>query len=1005
MKTDELPSTQRSPARLFITIIIAIFIAEVVAMIVVYLIQPVPYFLGTLIDAGIMTTLMFPVLYYLSFHPLLRHIEERRQAEDSLLRSRQLQERFFNSIDTLIAYMDRDFNFIRVNDAYARADGRQPEFFFDKNHFDLYPHPENQVIFQRVVETGEPYWVYEKPFEYPEHLDRGVMYWDWRLQPVKGIDGRVEGLVLSLLNVTERKRAQDANQQLSRIVEQTEDSVVVTDCDGVIEYVNPAFERLTGYLTDEVIGKTPRLLKSGLHDQQFYEELWGAILRADVFQSEIANRKKNGELFYEVKTITPLRNADGDITHFVATGKDITEHKHQEEEISRAYDQLELRVYERTEQLRLANAELEQEINIRARTEEALRQSELGLKRAQAMSHLGNWELDPLKDQLTWSDEVYRIFGLQPQQIEVSYEAFLEAVHPDDRAVVDQAYSDSIRDGQDGYEIEHRIIRQPRGEIRNVHEKCEHMRNESGEIIRSVGMVHDITERKQAEELLQKIYEDLELRVQERTEELAAANTALVKEIAERKEIERQLRIQTTAMEAAANGIVITDRQGNIQWTNPALVEISGYDTHYMIGQNMKMLQSGQHDATYYHHLWETILSGQVWRGEIVNRRKDGSLYVEEQTITPVRDDQGEVVQFIAIKQDVTERKRGEEAVRESEEKFRTLVEWTYDWEFWVDPGGHLIYTSPSCERITGFSPEEFIADPDTMTKIVHAKDRSIFKKHQEIIHSELAGVEKMEFRIITRAGKECWLEHICRPLFGAENRYLGRRVSNRDITERKQAEKLIRERNRKEKLLTQTIHTMQLDIARDLHDTLGQNIGFLRMKLDYLAEKKIRKPGEMRLELQSMARAANESYDLIRGTLAVLQSESSTDLFSLFTRYAGQIEERSGCKINFVSEGETRFMTARRMRQLFYVFREILNNIEKHAHATEVFMELKWDADCLHLYVSDNGSGFDLEKTPYGGHYGMKFMRDRVELLNGSLTIQSAVGSGTRIKLEVPYE
>ena len=349
--------------------------------------------------------------------------------------------------------------------------------------------------------------------------------------------------------------------------------------------------------------------------------------------------------------------------------------------------------------------------------------------------------------------------------------------------------------------------------------------------------------------------------------------------------------------------------------------------------------------------------------------------------------------------------KQAADELLKSEEKFRTLVTWTYDWEFWVDPQGNLVYISPSCKRITSFSPEEFITDPDLMLSIVHPKDRPIFDEHLRLVHRESAGVESMELRITTREGRECWIEHICRPLFGATHQYLGRRVSNRDITERKLAEKMIHERNQKEKLLTQTIHTMQLDIARDLHDTLGQNISYLRMKLDHLSERKLRKQTEMQFEIQGMARVANDSYDLMRGTLAVLQSEKSTDLFGLFTRYAEQIEERSTFKINFVSQGEPGFISARRMRQLFYIFREILNNIEKHATATEVCMELTWNRDCLELAVADNGCGFDLHNIQYGSHYGLKFMRERAELLNGSLTIQSGIGSGTNIKLQVPYE
>ncbi len=122
------------------------------------------------------------------------------------------------------------------------------------------------------------------------------------------------------------------------------------------------------------------------------------------------------------------------------------------------------------------------------------------LNRAQEIAHLGSWELDLADNRLFWSDEVYRIFGLKPQEFEATYEAFLGVVHPDDRAAVDTAYSKSVRDGRDTYEIEHRIVQKSTGEIRIVHEKCEHLRDKTGKIIRSTGMVHDITERRKNED-------------------------------------------------------------------------------------------------------------------------------------------------------------------------------------------------------------------------------------------------------------------------------------------------------------------------------------------------------------------------------------------------------------------------------------------------------------------------------------------------------------------------
>jgi PAS domain S-box-containing protein len=239
------------PLRLFLTITVSIFTAEIIAMVTVYYIGPMPYYQTTLFDAGIMVTLIFPFLYFFSFRPLVQHIEMRRQAEQALRQKDQLQQRFFDSIDVMIAYMDRDFNFIKVNDAYAVSAGsRDPDFFSGKNHFDLFPHEENRQIFSKVVETGEPYIVYEKPFEYPDQPGRGTTYWNWSLQPVRDTGGNVDGLVLSLLDVTERKRAEQKVEleraRLRSILDTMPDGVYIVDTQFEIEYINPIIEREFG---------------------------------------------------------------------------------------------------------------------------------------------------------------------------------------------------------------------------------------------------------------------------------------------------------------------------------------------------------------------------------------------------------------------------------------------------------------------------------------------------------------------------------------------------------------------------------------------------------------------------------------------------------------------------------------------------------------------------------------------------------------------------------------
>ncbi|OEU59040.1 MAG: hypothetical protein BAW33_07165 [Desulfobacterales bacterium C00003104] len=138
---------------------------------------------------------------------------ERRSIEEALRNTNELLEKIFSTTHMLIAYMDKDFNFIRVNHAYAVADGRDPGFFAGKNHFELYPDEDNQSIYSRVVEQGEPYSAYAKPFEYAEHPERGLTYWDWTLYPVKKASGEVKGLVLGLVNVTRRIKAEEALRQ------------------------------------------------------------------------------------------------------------------------------------------------------------------------------------------------------------------------------------------------------------------------------------------------------------------------------------------------------------------------------------------------------------------------------------------------------------------------------------------------------------------------------------------------------------------------------------------------------------------------------------------------------------------------------------------------------------------------------------------------------------------------------------------------------------------------
>jgi two-component system, chemotaxis family, CheB/CheR fusion protein len=151
-----------------------------------------------------------------------------------------------------------------------------------------------------------------------------------------------------------------------------------------------------------------------------------------------------------------------------------------------------------------------------------------------------------------------------------------------------------------------------------------------------------------------------------------------VEDIQARKQVEKQVSLLSQAIESAANSIVLTDRKGNITWVNAAFIQLTGYGRDEVIGKNPKILKSGQQPPELYRTLWDTILKGDVWQGELVNRRKDGSFYTEEMTIAPVRAEGGEITHFVAIKENITERKQFEatlRAARLSAERAKTAAE------------------------------------------------------------------------------------------------------------------------------------------------------------------------------------------------------------------------------------------------------------------------------------------------------------------------------------------
>jgi diguanylate cyclase (GGDEF)-like protein/PAS domain S-box-containing protein len=309
-----------------------------------------------------------------------------------------------------------------------------------------------------------------------------------------------------------------------------------------------------------------------------------ALLAAGVWHNERLFQKKTGATFWCSEKVSPVREPEGDVKHYVTVIEDISERKQ-------------------------AQARLEQSRN--------------QLNEAQRLARVGSWSLDLASNQLEWSDEIYRIFELDSNSFGASYQAFLDAIHPDDVAMVNRAYTESVAN-RSPYDIVHRL-RMADGRIKYVHECCETLYAADGTPLHSRGTIQDVTERTLDQESMQ---------------------------------------LYANVFRYSREGILITDQDNRIIAVNPALMEITGYDLEDLEGQNPRLLSSGRTPREVYQAMWASLNSQGHWQGELWDRRKNGQVYPKWASISAIRDSAGNLINYIASFTDISERKATEERIQ-----------------------------------------------------------------------------------------------------------------------------------------------------------------------------------------------------------------------------------------------------------------------------------------------------------------------------------------------------
>ena len=265
------------------------------------------------------------------------------------------------------------------------------------------------------------------------------------------------------------------------------------------------------------------------------------------------------------------------------------------------------------------------DVTSRVETEEKANRQAFLLASAQRMGQMGSWSADLQSGQFNCSQNFFNLFGLLPGSVEKAQD-FHRLILPEDRPDYDQKTTQAIATGK-LLETEFRILR-PDGSIRRLFERSQVEIDHFGHPSRRAGVIMDVTQRQQVEE---------------------------------------QIDLQLAALSATANAIAITDARGRIEWINPAFSLLTGYDSQEVLGRHLRMIKSGKHDVAFYRKLWDTILDGRVWHSEVINQRKDGRQFTSDLTITPVRNAQGQISHFVGIQRDVTDQRKLEEQLRQSQ--------------------------------------------------------------------------------------------------------------------------------------------------------------------------------------------------------------------------------------------------------------------------------------------------------------------------------------------------
>lgn len=775
--------------------------------------------------------------------------------------------------------------------------------------------------------------------------------------------------ILTGLDITEKKKAEESLKKLSRATEQSPAAVIITDPDGNIEYVNPKFCEVTGYRPEEVLGKNPRILKSDKLPQSFYKKLWETITAGETWKGEFYNRRKDGRFFWENAVISPITNNRGEITHFVAVKEDITERK---------------------------------------RAEEALRISEERYRQFFMEDLTGDYLATVGGKLIECNPSFLKIFGFTSFDEALDYDIPALYVNKNDRLHL-------IKSLEKNKKVENHETEMCRidGRRITVLENVIGEFDDAGRLERLRGYLIDITERKQAEEALSKrAKQQAALSILGREALSGKDIHALMKKAI--KLLVKYLKVDYAKVLQYLDSEESFLLKAGIGWKKGLVGRAripAGENSQagYTMSSDKPVIVENLEKEKRFSGPPLLIEHGVVSGISVVIGGKSKPFGVLGAHTTAKRIFSEHDVNFMQavanVLAEAIERYQTETALRESEERLRTAMEKMPDGVIIV-VGGRIIYANPAMSEITGYtnselqdiSPVELVSDED--------KER-VITRIEELVKG---GKEyPSEYRIVHKSGFAFTIEAYSRRIkFNGLPALLS---IIRDISERKSVEEELENYRLQLQNLSAHLQSVREEerthIAREIHDELGQDLSVLKLNLAWLEKRVNENGGQFGDKINFMRRLIDETINKVREISRELRPSvlDNLGLSAAIQWQAGTYEKQGDLLQEVLVDCDDVEVGPEKTTQLFRIFQECMTNVIRHSKATKVKISLKEEKGKLVLKISDNGIGISREKKFNLKSLGLIGMHERVRRLNGNLIIRGIPNRGTSVIVNIPKE